>query len=120
MELINRTAIRECEAGDAFAKSYATSCESLIVLADDVTSGGVAFCVVVEVNDAGIERHYVTYLVDQYFEGVFDVERGAKRSRNLVERVDLAVRFLDLIVSDVRTALSGLGHVNRAQLNRRL
>ena len=114
MELIDGTAIRQCEACDAFAERYAPPCQLLNVFANDVASGRVAFRVVVEVNDAGVERHYVTYFVDEYFERVFDVQRSAKRARNFVERVDLTVSFLDLIVSDERAALPRLGHVNRA------
>ena len=100
MKLVDRTAVRQCEAGDSFTESYAPSGQFLNVLADNVASSRITFRVVVEVNDAGVEGHYVAHFVDEYFERVFDVERGAERARNLVERVDLAMSFLDLIVGD--------------------
>ena len=84
------------------------------MLARNVSRGRVTFLFVVEVNDARIERHDVAHLVDENLERVLDVQRRAERAGNLVERIDLAMRFLDLVVSDKRTALASLIHIHFA------
>src|SRR5688572_29772691 len=119
MKLVNRAAISECETSDAFTQRDTSRREFLGVLANYVTRGRVTFHIVVEVNDAGVKRYDVTNFVDEDFQGVFDVERSSKRARNFVERINLTMRLFDLIVSDERSAFTRLGHVNRAQLNRR-
>src|SRR6476646_472749 len=86
----------------------------------NVSRSRIAFLLVVEVNDARVERNHVAHLVDENLERVFDVQRRAERAGDLIERIDFAMRFLDLIVSDIRTTLTSLINIDFAQLNRRL
>src|ERR1044071_2775728 len=120
MKLIDRAAVCECKTRDAFTRCDASCCQFLRVFTDDVLCSRITFAVVVDVNTASIEWNYVADLVDEDLERVRDVERSSKHARDFVKRIDLAVRFLDLIVSDERTALACLGQVDCAQLNRRL
>src|SRR6185503_19102583 len=113
-------AIRKRKARDAFTECDTTPRQPLCMLAGDVSRGSVAFLIVVEVNDARVERNDVAHLVDENLERVLDVQRRAKRAGNLVQRINFTMRFLDLIVSDVRTTLARLTHIDFAQLNRRL
>src|SRR3954454_24913027 len=92
--------------------------ELLTMLAGDVTRGRITFLLVVEVNDASVERHDMAHLIDENLERVLDVQRRAERARNLVKRIDLAMCLLDLVVSDKRTALARLIHIDFAELNR--
>src|SRR5262249_4970810 len=85
--------------------------------ADDVARSRIAFAIVVNVNDASVEWDYVAHLVDENLERVFHVQRRSKRARNLVQRINFAMCFFDLVVSNERTALASLGHVDRAELN---
>src|SRR5258707_15547789 len=77
----------------------------------------MSFDVVVEINNASVERNYVYYLIDQNFERVLDVERCAESAGNFIKRINLTVGILDLIVSHVCTALPRLGEIDFAWLN---
>ncbi len=120
MKLIYRTAVSKCKAGDAFTQRDASRRQLLRVFTDYVTCARKTFAVVVDVNTASVEWDHVAHFIDKDLECVCDVKRSSKRARDLVERINLAVRFLDLIVGDDGTALACLGYVNGAQLNRRL
>src|SRR6185369_11372077 len=120
MKLVNRTAIRERKPGHTFAERDATTSQFLNILSRHVSRCSVAFVLVVKVNDARVERNDVAHLVDEDLERVLDVQRRAKRAGNLIQRINFTVRLLDLIVSDVRAALTRLTHINFAELNRRL
>src|SRR5215213_3024690 len=101
MKLVNRTAISECKSCDSFTQRDATPRQLLNILAGDVARCGVTFLLVVEVNDARVERNHVSHLIDQDFERVLDVQRRAERAGNLIQSINLAMGLLDLIVSDV-------------------
>src|SRR6185369_12090313 len=119
MQLVNSASIRERKARDTFTEGDTPSRQSLCMLARDVSRRSVTFLIVVEVNDARVKRDDVAHLVDENLERVLDVQRRTKRAGNLIQRINFTVRLLDLIVSDVRAALTRLTHINFAQLNRR-
>src|SRR5215216_3117850 len=101
MKLVNSTPGCERESGDSLPECD-TSCRQLLpVLAGDVASSRIALGVVIKINDAGVEWDHVAHLVNQDFERVLDVKRGPKSAGNLVQRINLAVRFLYLVVSNV-------------------
>src|SRR4051812_10392776 len=114
MKLVDRASIRECKPGDAFTECDATSGEFLTILAGDVPRGRVTFLLVVKVNDARVERHHVAHLVDENLQRVLNVQRRAEGARNLVKRINFAMCLLDLVVSDKRTALASLIHIDFA------
>src|ERR1044072_1350340 len=101
IELVHRTSIRERKSGNTLTERNIPSGKFLRVLADYVTSRRVTFVFVVEVDHASVERNYVSYFVDENLECVFNVERGAERTRDLIKRIHFAMRILDLVVSDV-------------------
>src|SRR6185295_18361019 len=98
--LINRTAVSECKAGDAFTQRDASRGQLLRVFTDYVTCARITFAVVVDVNTASVEWDHVAHFIDEDLECVCNVKRSSKRARDLVERINLTVRFLDLIVGD--------------------
>src|SRR5262249_36507593 len=120
MKLIDGAAVCECEARHALAQRDAARGQFLRVFANYVPRRRVTFAVVVDVNAAGVEWDHMSYFVDEDLERVGDVQLSPEGARDLVKRVNLAMRFLDLIVGDERTALACLGQVDRAQLYRRL
>jgi len=119
MKLIDWTAIRKCEPSHTLARDDAPVREFLNVLPNDVTRRGEAFHLVIEIDNTRVEWDHMAHLVDENLERVLDVERRAKRAGNLVQRINLAMRFLDLIVSDERSAFACLDHVDVAELQRR-
>lgn len=72
---INRTTVGERESGHAFSGRYAAVAQHVCVLARDVRSGRVGFQLVVEIDDAGVERNDVADLVDENRDCIFYVER---------------------------------------------
>src|SRR4051794_15907460 len=112
MKLVHRPSVRQRKPGHAFAQRDTSLPEFLRVLTNDVTRGRIALRIVVEVNDAGIKRHDVADLINENLERVFDVERCAKRARDLIQGVNLTMRFFDLVVSDVGTALTRLVEID--------
>ena len=92
----------------------------LSVLASDVSRCSVTFLFVVKINNTRVEWDHVAHLIDENLECVLDVQRRTKRAGNLIQRIDFAMRLLDLIVSDIRATLASLIHIDFAQLNWRL
>src|SRR6185369_11382576 len=119
MELIHRAAVSECKPGNALTERDGARGQFLRILSNYVTCRRITFAVVVKINTTSIEWNDVAHLIDQNLERVGNVQRSSKRARDLVERIDLSMRFFDLVVSDEGTALARLGHINCAQLNRR-
>jgi len=120
MKLINRASICQRETRYTLARCDASAGQLLGVLAGDVASGRITFVLVVKVNNAGVERNDVAHLVDENLECMLDVQGSPERAGNLVQSVDLSMRFLDLVVGDVRATLTCLSDINFAELNRRL
>src|SRR6185369_8771578 len=120
MKLINRASICQREAGYTLTRCDASAGQLLGVLAGDVASGRITFVLVVKVNNAGVERNDVAHLVDENLERMLDVEGSPERAGNLVEGVNLSMRFLNLVVGDVRATLTCLSDINFSELNRRL
>src|SRR5262245_28327234 len=114
MKLVDRTPVRECKASHTFAESNATARQLWNIFARNVSRGRVSILLVVKVNNARVEWDHVAHLVDENLERVLDIQRRTKRPGNLVKRINFTMRFLDLIVSDVRTALTSLVHIDFA------
>ena len=96
VEQVRRAPVREHEADDALARRDRATAQDFRVAARHVLGGRVTLRVVVEIDGAQIERDDVADLVDENGDRVLDVERRAEGARNLVERVNLAVRARDL------------------------
>src|SRR4029453_4102990 len=112
MQLAHGTAIRERESRYSFAGRDTPRGQYFSVLTGDVMRHSVAFCFVVKVNSASVERNDMTNFVDQPFQRVFYVEGRAKSSRDLIQRIYLAVRILNLVVRHVTAAFPGLHHID--------
>ena len=57
-------------------------------------------------------------LIYKNLECVFYIQRGTKGARDLLKRIDLTVRALDLIIGHVGAALPGLSHVDLSEPQR--
>src|SRR5215204_291188 len=112
MKLVDGTPVRQRKTRDTFSKRDASRRELLSILSYHVARCSVTLVLVVKVNDASIERHHVPHLVDQNLESMLNVQRRSKRAGNFIQGINLSMRFLYLIVSDVRAPLSSLSHVN--------
>ncbi len=112
MKLINGTAIGQGKTGYAFAGRDASGSQALGISTRDVRGGRITFQFVVEINDAGIERHDVANLIDQYLHRILHIERGAKGAGNFVKCINFLMRTLNLIVGHVAAAFAGLHHVH--------
>src|ERR1051325_5312373 len=98
MKMIDGAAIGESKARHALAGRNATVTERRGVLARDVCRRSIALQLVVQIDHASIEGNDVAHLVDHDRERVFEIERRAEGARNLVERIDLPMRVLDLVM----------------------
>src|SRR5258708_35174811 len=105
MKPVHRASIGQSKSGHTFSRLDTSLCERLRVLAHHVTRSSMPFDLVVKINYASIKRNYVTDLVNENFQCVFDVQRGTESAGDFVKRINLAMGVLDLIVSQDRKSV---------------